>query len=83
MMSKDTVTKYGVADGDRIIGDLFDDLDTAFRHEAWVRDMKARLGEESAARVVTVEATTTYSRPRAYKEPAESETIEPSTEPTE
>lgn len=68
-MSKTTATKYGVADGDRIIGDLFDNVDTARRHEAWVQDTSAQLGVESGARLVTVDVTTTYDRPHVYREP--------------
>lgn len=78
-MAKETVTKYGVARGESIVGDLFDTPETMHRHHAFIEDSMRAAGLEPDVRLVEVEVTTTTGRPRAYKEPVADE--QPADEP--
>lgn len=71
----ETITKFGVARGEKLIGDTFEDVEAAKQHLANVEVTAASIGLESDVRIVTVEYTTTVGRPHVYKEP-EPEVVE-------
>lgn len=73
----ETTTVYGVARGEKIIGNLFSDLDTARRHLAAIEDQIRAVALEPDVRLVTVEVTTTHGRPHVYKEPTAPEPEDP------
>ena len=81
-MSEEKSIEYGVArkGSQRIIGSTFPTVEQAERHLAWVNGQIASLGEESNARLVYVEVTTSRSTPKVYVPPKDDE---PEQEPEE
>lgn len=83
MVAGKSTTKYGVARGETIVGNLFSTIDEARRHLTWVEQTGEQLGiEPGTHRLVTVEEKTTYGRPHAYTEPTAPEDTEATTDTT-
>lgn len=67
---------YGVARGEKLIGDHWSDIATARGHLANIEGNMAQAGLESDVRLVTVEVETKIGRPHVYREPEESAPVE-------
>lgn len=60
-----TVTKFGVARGDDVLG-LYDDVDQAYQQKRHISETMQQIGLEPDVDVVTVEVKTTYGRPKVH-----------------
>lgn len=75
----DTVTKYAVARGEKIIAGEHTAVESAKSELAYIEGQMRAVGLEPDVRLVTFEVETTVksSRPRAYKDPEpEAEEVE-------
>lgn len=63
-----TSTKFGVARGEKIIGEVYPDIDTAKRQLAYIEESMRAADLDPDVNIVTVEEKTTYGRPKVYSE---------------
>lgn len=73
---KDSRTQYAVARGEKIIGELRDSIGDAKDDLAGVESSMHAAALEPDVHLVYVEATTTYSRPKVYRDPTPEEAAE-------
>lgn len=71
-----TVTKFGVARGDDVLG-LYDDVDQAYQQKRHISETMQQIGLEPDVDVVTVEVRTTYGKPRVHVTASFSHEAEP------
>lgn len=64
--------QYGVARGEKILGDLFPTVADAREHLATIENALKTAGLESDVNLVEVDVKTVRSKPRVYKEPVQS-----------